>query len=111
MDKIRPATPEEMKEIADTSDVTPLSKGFVYKGIKGVWRITNEADPIYFNGASDRDKVQFLFAMQHFLMGTGATEFYFQVPVNDEKYQSILEHLGMKKTSREPEYRYKVSLT
>jgi hypothetical protein len=110
LDKIRPITEEELAPIASTSDMTPMSKGIVFKGIKAIYRICNEIDPVYFGDATDRDKIQFMFALQHLLMGNGATEFYFNVAVDDEAFQKVLESLGATRTSEQPEYRYKVSL-
>lgn len=77
--------------------------------ITAVWRATNEIDPVFFNGASNQQKLQFFFGIDSMLKGAGATEFYFNVPVADEAYQKVLDHLGAERTSKEPEYRYKVA--
>jgi len=110
LEKIRLATPEEIEGIAKDSDLTPMSRVVVSGDIKAVWRVTNELDPVFFGESSNQKRVLFFYGMENMLKGAGATEFYFNVPVTDEPYQKVLEHLGAQRTSKEPEYRYKVVL-
>lgn len=75
-----------------------------------VWRITNEIDPVHFNSASNSQKYMFIWGLENILRGTGATEFYFQIPVVNEEFRKIAEHFGAVPTSKEPELRYKIAL-
>lgn len=110
LDKIRLATEQEVAEIAKGSDLTPMSKVLAMGDMRAVWRITNEIDPMFFGNAADSKKYLFVWGLENVLRGTGATEFYFNVPVADNQYQKIVEHFGAIQTSKEPEYRYKVTL-
>lgn len=78
--------------------------------MRAVWRTSQELDPVYFNGASKARMYYFIWGMENLLRGAGATEYYFNVPASDTEYQGIVEHFGATRTSREPEYRYKVEL-
>lgn len=69
-----------------------------------------ELDPVFFNGASNSKMYLFMWGVENLMRGAGNNELYFNVAVADEKFQQIVENLGAKKTSREPEYRYKITL-
>jgi hypothetical protein len=110
LDKIRLATPEEVEKIAATSDLTPNSRVLAMRDSTAVWRIANEIDPVYFNSASNSQKYLFIWGLENMLRGTGATEYYMNVSAEDAHYQGIIENFGAVRTSKEPEYRYKVTL-
>jgi len=110
LDKIRLATEEEVAAIAVESDLTPSSRVLAMGDMRAVWRVTNEIDPMFFNGAADSKKYLFVWGIENILRGTGASEFYFNVPATDDGYQKIVEHFGATRTSKEPEYRYKIAL-
>lgn len=111
MDKLRLATPEEIKSIEGESDLTASSRVLAYGKIIAVERIAPEVDPVFYNGVPTRERYAFLHAVSHFLLGGGANEFYFNIPASDTEYAGILEKLGAVRTSKEPEFRYKLSLT
>lgn len=110
LDKIRAATPEECELLAKTSDLTPMSRVLAMGDMRAVWRTCQELDPVYFNGASKARMYYFIWGLENLLRGAGATEYYFNVPASDKDYQQIVEHFGATRTSREPEYRYKIEL-
>lgn len=78
--------------------------------MSAVWRVAHELDPVNYADAPDPRKVKFIWGLENIMKGAGLTEFYFNVAASDEKYQKIAEHFGAVRTSREPEYRYKVTL-
>ena len=110
LEKLRAANAEEIEKIKSESDLTPTSKVLQYGNITAVWRVTNELDPVFYNETPTPQRYLFLQAVLHFLMGTGSNEFYFNVPASDATYQNILEKLGAERTSKEPEFRYKITL-
>lgn len=87
-----------------------MSRVLAMGDMRAVWRTTNELDPVHFNGASVPRMYYFIWGLENLLRGAGASEYYFNVPVTDEKYHGIVEHFGAVRTSREPEYRYKITL-
>lgn len=111
LDKIRIATEEEVAKIAENSDLTPNSRVLAMGENLAVWRIANEIDPVYFApDGSNSSKYMFIWGLENILRGSGATEFYFNVPVEDDKYRAIVEHFGATPTSVVPEMRYKIIL-
>lgn len=110
LEKIRLATPEEIEEIAPSADLTPMCRVMKMGEMTAVWRVANELDPVFYADAPDPRKVKFIWGIENIMKGAGLTEFYFNVPVGDEKYQKIVEHFGAQRTSKEPEYRYKLPL-
>lgn len=111
MEKLRLATPEEVKAIEHESDLTRASQVLAYGKIVAVHRVANELDPVFYNGVPTRERVAFFHATSHYLLGSGAQEFYFNIPTSDADYANVLDKLGAVRVSREPEYRYKFSLT
>lgn len=107
LDKIRLATPEEIESIKDKADLTPTSRVLAMGEQLAVWRIANELDPVFYNGASDAKKYWFIWGLENILRGAGATEFYFNVSNMDHDYRKIVEHFGAEPTNVEPEIRYK----
>ena len=111
LDKIQLATPEDIESIAKHSDLTPTSQVLKMGDNQVVWRICNELDPFHFGpNSSNSQKYLFLWGLQNILRGAGATEVYFNIAVANEQFRNIVEHLGAKPTSREPELRYKITL-
>jgi hypothetical protein len=80
--------------------------------VLGVVRPVVELDPIHFNDSPDRDKVLFLWGMQNMLRATGQTALYFNIHASGEmaRLREIVDKLGAKPTSTEPEFRYKLVL-
>src|SRR5882762_11987038 len=89
MKTLRAATPEEIATIKDTADLdqnclvvaldTP--KGV----IKGVVRIATEVDPVYFpEGIEPRYRLLFMRDVENFLLGRGASNYFFNILATDE---------------------------
>ena len=110
LEKIRLATPEETEKIAAESDLIPTSRVLAMGEMRAVWRVANEIDPVFYGDAPDGRKYKFIWGLENILRGSGATEYYFQVPVTDEKYLKVVESFGAQRTSKEPEFRFKVTL-
>lgn len=110
LEKIRLATPEEIKEIEANSNLTPMSRVVAMGEIRGVWRMANELDPVYFNGASAGRMYKFMWGMENVMRGSGVTEYFFNTPASDTKYHKILDELGAQRLSKEPEYRWQINL-
>lgn len=110
LDKIRLATTEEIEAISTESDLTPMSRVLSMGEMRAVWRTTNELDPVYYAGASKPRMYYFIWGLENILRGAGCTEYYFNVPATDKQYHEIVEHFGAVRTSKEPEFRYKITL-
>lgn len=110
LEKIRPATLEEVTAIKDSSDLTPMSQVVAMGDSLAVWRVANELDPFHFNSASNSQKYLFMWGLQNMLRGAGVTEVYFNVAVANGQFREIVEHLGAEPVSKEPELRYKITL-
>lgn len=110
LEKIRPATLQEVETIKESSDLTPLSQVLAMGDSLAVWRIANELDPFHFGTASNSQKYMFMWGLQNLLRGSGATEIYFNVLTEDAHFQQIVENMGAEKISKGPEYRYKICL-
>jgi hypothetical protein len=110
LEKIRLATEEEVKEIAAESNLTPMARVLALGDMKAVWKVCNELDPVFFNGAPPARMYKFLWGIENILKGAGLTEYYFNVPADDTKYHKVLEHLGAERQSKQPDFRYKINL-
>lgn len=112
LERLRLATQEEIDSIVKEADLTASSRVLVQGSSKAVWRICNEIDPMFYEeGTSNQQKGLFINNLQNFLIGAGASEFYFNIPVADEVTPQLLtSHFGAQRTSKEPEYRYKITL-
>lgn len=110
LEKIRMATPEEVAEIEKEACITPMSKVVAMGEIRAVWRMANELDPVFFNGAPIQKMYKFLWGMENILRGYGATEYFYNTPADDPKYHKILEELGAQRLSQQPDYRWRVNL-
>lgn len=116
MEPVRLATEAEIKAIVKESDLTPASSVVAW-GPEGnadlaVLRQVSEIDPIYFReGCEDRRKLMFIWAIENAFRILGTPDsYYFNVHVEDEKWNKVLENFGAIRTSTAPEYRYKKSL-
>lgn len=109
LDVIRYATDEEIKSIADRSDLTTASKVISFGGKDmAVLRTCTEIDPMFFHPDSNTHrKLIFAMNLETTLRLSGIKEIYFNVPVSDEKYIKVLETWGATPTSQEPELRFK----
>jgi hypothetical protein len=109
MDIIRVATPEEIEAIASKADLTTASQVITFGGKDfAVLRQCMEIDPMFFaEESSHQRKLIFAMNLETTLRLNGAKEYYFNVPVRDEKYIKVLEALGAQPTSQEPELRFK----
>lgn len=109
---IRRATEEEVKPIADTSDLTPSTTVWAWDDDKAVIRTSWEVDPVHFASTSGKQrKALFFWGLMNMLRASGATELYFNIDAeNTEDYQAVLEKMGAQKTTTKPQFRYKMTL-
>ena len=110
LEKIRLATPEEVKEIEPNSNLTPMCRVLAMGDMRAVWRVAHELDPVYFAGAPVQKMYKFLWGIENIMRGSGATEYYYNTPADDSKYHKIIEELGAERTSKQPDYRWRVNL-
>jgi hypothetical protein len=110
LEKIRLATPEEVAEIEHNSNLTAMSKVLVMGDMRAVWRVAHELDPVHFNGAPTTKMYKFLWGIENIMRGAGCTEYFYNTPADDPAYHRILEELGAQRTSKQPDYRWKVNL-
>jgi hypothetical protein len=112
MEPIKIATTEQIKSIEENSDLSPGCSVWSMGRVLGVVRPVVELDPIHFQDAPDRDKALFLWGMQNMLRANGTPALYFNIHASDQmaRLREIVEKLGAKPTSTEPELRYKLVL-
>lgn len=112
MDKVRMATQEEIKGLADFSNLTPGSVVFAYEKQNGepdfaIVRPVLELD-LAFCKTNPRRRLWFLANIETALRATGHTEYQFEVDPADTEYQNIIhQHTGAERTSDPQEIRYK----
>jgi hypothetical protein len=110
-EKIRLATPEEIKEIEAESNITPMCRVLKLGEMTAVWRMAHELDPLIPGHASLQRQFKFIWGIENILKGAGVTEYFFQVPAADTHYhQAIEEHFGAERLSKQPDYRYRINL-
>ena len=110
IEKIRLATVEECKEIEHNSNLTPTCRVLAMGDMRAVWRVCNEIDPVHLNGAPLQKLYKFIWGMENILRGAGCTEYFYNTPADDPAYHRIVEELGAERTSKQPDYRWKVNL-
>jgi hypothetical protein len=110
LEKIRLATPEEIKEIEPNSNLTQTCRVLAMGDMRAVWRVANELDPVHFNGAPTSRMYKFLWGVENIMRGAGCNEYFFNTPADDLSYHKILEELGGQRLSKQPDYRWKVNL-
>lgn len=112
MDKIRLATPEEVQQIKEFSDLTPTSTVITFGGkdfavLRQVW----ELDPVIFDkDTTDRRKLFFLTNLETAARLQGMNELYFNIHDSDETWKSVAQSWGAEPTSTAPEIRFKKAL-
>lgn len=109
MESVRLATPEEIKTIAEHSDLTSATSVVTYGGRDfAVLRQCFEIDPMWFSPESNtKRKLLFAMNLETLLRFQGVKEIYFNVPARDETYINVLKTWGAEPTSQEPELRFK----
>jgi hypothetical protein len=109
MEAVRIATPEEIEAIKDHSDLTSATSVVTYGGRDfAVIRQCFEVDPMWFHEESSvKRKLLFAMNLETLLRFQGVKEIYFNVPVRDEAYMTVLKTWGAEPTSLEPELRFK----
>ena len=117
MDSLRPATSEEIAKISGSSDLDATCKVVALDTPKGpilfVVRKAVEVDPVYMpEGYSARHFVTGIRDISNFLLGHGATKFYFNLHADEEskEYREFIEHWGATPVSTAPDIRYKKEL-
>ena len=78
--------------------------------IRGVWKVCHELDPVILNGESSAKFYKFIWGIENVMRGAGATQYYFNIPVDNPEYQKVVEEFGGERQSKQPDYRYKVNL-
>jgi len=111
MNRIRLATEEECKSIADNSDLSPMTyvMGLDTKQgvILGVIRQAIELNPVHFpEGLPDRMKYMFMRDIETHLAAKGAFAYYFQIDPAKEEYIATMKHYGAQQVSPIPELRF-----
>jgi hypothetical protein len=110
-EKIRLATPEEIKEIETDANLTPTCRVLKLGEMTAVWRVAHEIDPLIPNGASRQRGFKFIWGIENMMKGAGVSEYFFQVPADDLIYhRAVEEHFGGQRLSKQPDYRYRVNL-
>lgn len=111
LDKIRLATPEEIKAIEHNSNLTPMCRVLKLGEMTAVWRVAHELDPFHPAGASLKEQVRFIWGIENILKGAGVTEYYYNVDATDSTYHDALkQHFGAEQLSKQPDYRFRVNL-
>lgn len=108
MKHISLATPEQVEAIKDRADILPGRTEIVQlNGNIAVIRMPVEINPVIWReGASDKERTQFIYSLEERLLGAGFDRYYCQIDAKDEKWQRIIEHWGFQKVSPVEEYRY-----
>lgn len=116
MEKIRLATPDEIKAIEDRIG-SPLRRdvwAFPSKNNPSDFAVVRnciELDPVIFAPSTDdRRKYLMIWGMENILKGAGVQEYYFNVHVADERWNQVVQGWRAERTSKEPEYRYRMEL-
>jgi hypothetical protein len=109
---LRPATPEELKEIAPEADLTFASSVYVLDSESGktfaVVRQCYEIDPIITKGNdAGRRKLLAMFGLETGFTMLGIPEYYFNIHPEDAEYIALIKKLGAEQVSTEPELRFK----
>ena len=114
MNALRPATPEEIAKIADSSDLDPTCQVVALDTPKGpiiyVHRVAHEIDPVHMpEGFTPKHFFLGLRDIGHFLLGQGVTHYYFNLHASDEskEYRETMENWGATPVSTAPDIRYK----
>lgn len=115
MKRLRLATPEEVERIRETSDLDPTCAVLALDTQVGtalaVVRAPIEVDPVYFpEGFSDKLKVFFIRDIETYLSAKGATSYYFNVHLTDEKWIENIKSWGCEQVSEVSEIRFKQTL-
>lgn len=112
MDSVRYATEEEVKSIADFSDISSAAAVVTFGGKDfAVIRNCNELDPVIFaEDTTDKRKLLFLMNLETSLRLQGVKEIYFNIHADDEIWMSVAKHWGAEPTSVKPEIRFKKAL-
>lgn len=110
IEKIRLATAEEIEEVKDSSNLTSACSVWKMGEITGVYRTAHELDPVHINGAPLTKVYKFLWGMENMLRGAGVKEYFYNVPADNLQYHKILEEMGAKKISTQPDFRFRMDL-
>lgn len=111
MDKVRMASPEEIKTLSDFANLTPGSVVFAYEKKDGepdfaIVRPVVELD-LAFCKTNPRRRLWFLANIETAMRATGYTEYQFEVDPADDTYNEVITHLGAERTSDPQEIRYR----
>src|ERR1700752_1369787 len=94
LEKIRLATEDEVKEIAAESNLNSMSRVLAMGEMRGVWKVVNELDPVFLNGANPARFYKFIWGIENIMRGAGVDAYHFNVAADDENYHKIIEEFG-----------------
>jgi hypothetical protein len=115
MNRIRPATLEEIEAIRTKSDLDDSCFVLALNTQQGVptavVRTAVEVDPVHYpEGLHDRMKAMFQRDIETVLVAKGVAKYYFNVHVSNQAMLDVAKTLGAEQISTEPEYRFRVIL-
>lgn len=116
LEHIRLAKAEEIEAIRKTSDFTPVCQVLAMDQNAGapdlaVVKNLVELDPVYFGPkTSNRQKANFVFALEERMAGAGIEVYYSNVRADDVEWQRVLKTWGCECISPSPEMRFRRSL-
>jgi hypothetical protein len=112
MKKLRYATEEEIRSIAQKADYNPsaivLAQDTPHGPILSVVKQVIEVDPVHYpEGCEDRFKLLSANNVEAFLMGKGVSAYYFNIWNEMEDWQIVVKNYGAEQISMAPEVRFK----
>jgi hypothetical protein len=109
LDKVRLATPEEVKDIHPLMDITPTSTVVTFGGKDfAVVRLAQELDPLIFaDDTTDKRKLLFLMNIETALRLQGVQEVYFNIDAEDTAWMEVAKHWGAAPNHDKPMIRFK----
>lgn len=109
MDTVRLATEEEIKVIAEQSDLTNATTVVTFGGKDfAVLRTCVELDPVIFGPETTVKRMLFFLTnIETSLRLQGVREVYFNIHADDERWKELAQHWGAQPTSTAPEIRFK----
>lgn len=116
MNRLRPATPEEVEKIKNESDLGAntyvLALDTQHGTAVAVVRMAVEADPVHFPpDFPTKLKLLFMRDIETHLAAKGATEYYFNIHADEEPYiTAMTKTFEAQQVSQVPEFRFRKNL-
>ncbi len=108
MDAVKLSTPEEVEEIAMSSDLSPGAVVVSFGPDRAVIRTVLEIDPVFCE--NPKRKAWLVSHLETWLRLNGVSSYYFNISANDSEWKETVERWGAKQVSTEPELRFKKEL-